>query len=106
MGGSTTLAEIGFVDWLKAPPASAPKFRNTKGEAVAARLKGDLPGFARLTQEGMGADWFFSSLGGISEQGEIVWGSGTGTRVSTHAKNLVRAVVLIICLSLTSIQCA
>lgn len=34
------------MDWLKSPPASAPKFRNIKGEAVAARMKGDFPGYA------------------------------------------------------------
>lgn len=42
VGGSTTLTEIGLMDFLKSPPTTASKFRNIKGEAVAARVRLDL----------------------------------------------------------------
>ena len=43
------------------------------------------------------ADYWIASVGAVSEEGDIVWGSGTGTRVAaTTAKNLVSGLLGVI----------
>jgi len=86
-GSSTTLQELGFVEYLKANPT---KYVNHKAAFVAASSKGDQAGMADAVAKGWLADYWFASVGAISETGEIVWGSATGTRLAPHTpKNLV-----------------
>jgi len=85
-GGSTTLAEIGFAELLK----TQTKWRDFKAESLAAIAKNDMKAALEARRLGLGADWFFTSCGAISEKGDMIWGSATGTRLSpTACKNLV-----------------
>jgi len=83
-GSSTSLHDIGFVDWLKSPAAAA--HTNYKGLAVA---KWGTAEYVTLTQKGLTADYFFTSASAVAETGELVWASATATRVSLAAKNTI-----------------
>jgi len=74
-GTSTTLIEIGFVDWMKAP-GSPYRYMNaewTKADDAAkrARLR------AKLSVE---ADWFLGSVQAICETGEVIGADASGSR--------------------------
>jgi len=89
-GGSTTLSEIGFTDYLKNARLGV---RNFKGDAMAAMGRGEMPAMFALLHEGLNADVFFTSCSAVTENGEIVFGDGTGTRVAANtAKSLIFVV--------------
>jgi len=87
-GGSRTLDEIGFVDWAK----TQTKFKDFKAEALTAEQKGDWSNALRLRKEGSQADFYFASAAAVSQDGAVMWGSATGTRVSINAGVLVFVV--------------
>ena len=70
---------------------------NARLTVAAARLaafyaalgKQDWKGVNEALKKGFVSDYWFSSVGAISEDGTIVWGAETNTRVSTTAANLV-----------------
>jgi len=80
MGASTTLDEVGFIEWLKSDDAKG--IKNYKGEAAAAEAAGKQGEAATLRRQGFASDIFFSGASAISETGEIVTGDLTGTRSS------------------------
>jgi len=88
LGGSITLEEIGFVNYIK----TRVDLKNYRLEAFAAQEKGDWAGAAAKRQEGLSADYFVSSVAGIAETGEIIGADATGTRVGPwahSAKNII-----------------
>jgi len=86
-GGSRTLAEIGFNDWAK----NQTKFKDFKAEAIAADAKNDGTS-AAIRKQGSQADFFYCSLAAVTQDGSLMWGSLTGTRVSINAGTLVCVV--------------
>jgi len=83
-GGSTSLEEIGYLDFLK-DGHKGKKWTNVKAAVVEAMGKQD---WAKMQQEqtkAWVANYWVTSAAGVSQQGDIVWGSATGTRVSAHA---------------------
>jgi len=84
-GGSRTLTEIGFNEWAK----NQKQFRDFKAEALAAEAKNDWGLASALRKQGSQADYFFSSLAAVTQDGSLMWGSLTGTRVSINAGTLV-----------------
>jgi len=87
-GGSRTLDEIGFKDWAK----SQTKFKDFKAEALACEAKGDWAGAGMARKNGSIADVMFASVASVSQDGILVWGSLTGTRVSIWSGTLVIVV--------------
>jgi len=87
-GGSTTLDEIGYKTWAK----NQKQFRDFKAEALAAEAKNDAATAMSLRKQGSQADYFFSSLAAVTQDGSLMWGSLTGTRVSFNAGTLVLVV--------------
>jgi len=87
-GGSRTLDEIGFKDWAK----NQKSFKDFKAEALAAEAKNDWGGASALRKQGSQADYYFASLAAVSQDGSLMWGSLTGTRVSINAGTLVLVV--------------
>jgi len=87
-GGSRTLDEIGFKDWAK----NQTQFRDFKAEALAAEAKNDWVNASALRKQGSQADYYFSSLAAVTQDGSLMWGSLTGTRVSINAGTLVLVV--------------
>jgi len=91
VGGSITLEEIGFIDYLK----NRTNVKNYRALALDLMAKNDWAGSAAVRREGMSADYFFSSVSAVAETGEIVGADATGTRVGgwvNAAKNLVLVV--------------
>jgi len=84
-GGSRTLDEIRFKDWAK----NQTQFKDFKAEALAAEAKGDWGAASAIRKQGSQADFFFSSLAAVTQDGSLMWGSLTGTRVSINAGTLV-----------------
>jgi len=78
MGASTTLDELGFIDWLKTDDVK--EIKNYKGEAAAAEQKGAGGEAASLRSAGYLADIFFCSVAAVSEAGDIVSGDLSGSR--------------------------
>jgi len=76
-GGSQTLDEIGYVDWAK----SQTKAVNLKAQYLEAQGKNDWAAAGALQKKGYTADNFISSVAAVSEQGDLTWGSLTGSRV-------------------------
>jgi len=87
-GGSRTLAEVGFNDWAK----NQTKFKDFKAEALAAEATNDWGGAAAIRKQGSQADFFYCSLAAVTQDGSLIWGSMTGTRVSINAGTLVCVV--------------
>jgi len=88
-GGSQTLLEMGYTDWAM----EAKGEKDFKAQYFAAMSKGDQAGAQAAMQKGMSADVFISSAGAISEKGDIVWGSLTGTRL-VHATTGANIIVV------------
>lgn len=88
MGHSTTLAQIGFVDYVKTQDA---RITNYKGKAVEAQSKGDMAGYGENIAKGNLADFYFSSVSAVTKEGDIVGVDLTGTRIGgwLTAKQLV-----------------
>jgi len=86
-GGSQTLVEIGYTDWAM----EAKGEKDFKAQYFAAMSKGDQAGAGAAMKAGMNADVFISSAGAVSEKGDIVWGSLTGTRLvlATTGANII-----------------
>jgi len=84
-GGSRTLDEIGYKDWAK----SQTSFKDFKAEAINAESKGDWGNASRYRKEGSNADVFFTSCAAVTQDGAILWGSMSGTRLSLNAGVLV-----------------
>ena len=80
-GYSTTLHEIGFVDWIK----TQTKWTDYKAQIVAAQGKNDWKTAGELQKKANVADYWFASCGAIAETGEINWASFTGFRVQAAA---------------------
>jgi len=80
LGHSTTLAQVGFVAWLKTSPLAG--VRNFKADAVKAMMSGDMAAHGRITNEGLLADVFYASVSAVTETGDLVWGDATGSRVA------------------------
>ncbi|KAI9020543.1 hypothetical protein DFJ74DRAFT_131663 [Hyaloraphidium curvatum] len=92
MGYSTTLVQIGFIDFLKENPEL---YDNTKGKAVEAQSKGDWAGYAKYIAEGASAAFFLSSANSVTAaEGNIHGCDLTGTRINgwTLAGNVVIVV--------------
>jgi len=88
-GFSTTLKDIGWYDFLK----TTDEFDDCKSQALAKQKDGDSDGYNELMNKGLSADYFFTSCAAVSQTGDIVWGSLTGTRVAGNtSKNLVFVV--------------
>jgi len=90
-GGSTTLTQIGFSEFLR---AQGDRIDNIKGKAAAAAEKGNMPEHYALLAKGLTADLFFSSVTAVAESGEILGVDLTGTRVGgwITSKQLVLVV--------------
>lgn len=89
-GGSTTLEEIGFIQLMIDNPT---KYVNLKAPYLEAMGKGDFAAAGAAATKGKFADYWLASVGAVSESGEIVWGSTTGSRVAAFTpKNLVFVV--------------
>lgn len=86
--GSTTLREIGFLDFLK----TTDKWRNLHAEFLA---ETDPIKAADKRREGMNADYFLSSVPAISEEGDIVVVDASGTRVGGFAYSAKNVVVVV-----------
>eukprot|EP01091_Cochliopodium_minus_P020078 TRINITY_DN8656_c0_g2_i1.p1 TRINITY_DN8656_c0_g2~~TRINITY_DN8656_c0_g2_i1.p1 ORF type:complete len:241 (-),score=77.46 TRINITY_DN8656_c0_g2_i1:66-746(-) len=82
--GSTTLSEIGFIDYLKGENP----YVNLKNAVFAER---DPQKQGELYRKGMGADYFISSITAVSQEGNFAVCDLTGTRVGgfTAAKNVI-----------------
>jgi len=88
-GSSTTLAEIGFVDYLKAAR------HGWKNLHEAVLKEKDQLKQASLRRKFVTADYFLSSVNAISKNGELVSCDASGSRVTAHpfaAKNLILVV--------------
>jgi LUD domain len=85
-GGSTTLAEIGFVDYLKEGDHG---WKNLHNEVLK---ENDLSKQTDLRRKMDTADYFLGSVNAISKNGELVACDASGSRVSAYpfaAKNLL-----------------
>ena len=87
--GSTTLAEVGLVDYLKGETP----YNNIKAKILAEK---DQQKIGSLYAEAFTADYFLSSVGAVSHEGEFIVSDATGTRVAgfTAAKNVLVVVGL------------
>jgi len=88
MAHSTTLEQVGFIEYLK---TQDDRINNYKGKAAKAAAANDFAEQGRLLSLGAGADLYFSSVAAIAETGEIIAGDLTGTRINGFlaAKSLV-----------------
>jgi len=78
MGASTTLDELGFIDWLKTDDVK--DIKNFKGEAAALDAQGKSAEAAAARAAGSIADIFFTGVAAVSEEGDIVTGDATSSR--------------------------
>jgi len=92
-GGSQTIVQIGLDDWLAGEGAKANGNKYWKGEAGAFAAKGDWANYGATINKGMAAHTFITSASAVSEEGDIVWGSATGSRVSPWIPQRVVFVV-------------
>jgi len=87
-GGSTTLGEIGFIEYLK----NATDYDNLHVKVFA---ETDWAKQAELRRLALSADYFISSVSGVAETGEFMVCDLTGTRTGAFcgsAKNLIIVV--------------
>lgn len=85
-GSSTTLAEIGFVEYLKNHPE---KYNNLHAAALSA---GDAMERMELMRKAVAADYFLASVNAIAETGELFAADASGSRVGAFpfaAKKLI-----------------
>ena len=66
LGGSTTLSQVGFTEHLK---TRGDAVVNLKAKAIAAQARGDMPAYAEHVRQAATADWFFSSVYAVTEDG-------------------------------------
>jgi len=88
-GSSTTLAEIGFVKYLKNNPE---KYNNLHAAALS---ESDQMKRMELMRKAVTADYFFASVNAIAETGELFAADASGSRVGAFpfaAKNLILVV--------------
>eukprot|EP00808_Paulinella_micropora_P003921 g73419.t1 len=76
---STTLHEIGWIDYVKEHPDCVG--RNTMAEKLEAMGKQDMAKAAEAQKAAFVSDYFFTSCSAITESGEILAADLTGTRV-------------------------
>jgi len=88
MATSRTLAEIGFIDYLKTQDS---RIINYKGQAAAAAATGNMAEYGALVSKGMTADMFVSGISALTEDGEVYAADLSGTRIGgwLAAKELV-----------------
>ena len=87
-GSSTTLIEIGFLDWIKGSSGR----RSTQAEVNAEQ---DPQKRSDLRRKSVTAEWFCASVNAVTETGELVAADKSGSRVGAMpfaAKNLVVVV--------------
>jgi len=91
VGHSSTLEEIGFIDYLK---NERKDLKNHQGEAAGAEAKGDYAAAGEARTRGYVSDVFFSSASGVSETGEFLAADLTGSRIAgwLAAKSVVIVV--------------
>lgn len=85
-GASTTLEQIGFVDLLK---SGQHPWNNLKAAVVAEQ---DPEKQAKLCKEGILSDYFLGSVHAITEDGELVTASASGSQLPSYAyssKNVI-----------------
>lgn len=85
-GSSTTLIEIGFVDFLR---KNSGKWKNLHEEILAEK---DSSKQAGLRRKSMGSEYFVSGVNAITKKGELVACDASGSRTGAFnfaAKNLV-----------------
>jgi len=87
-GASTTLDEIGYTTWAKGQT----KNKDWKAIAIEKQNAGDWGGAGAARKQGAIADWYYAGCTAVTEDGEILWASASGTRVSVWAHNLVFVV--------------
>jgi hypothetical protein len=91
-GGSITLEEIGFLDFVK----QRSDLKNYRTEAFAAAAKGDQALSFQLRSEGMAkADLFFSSLSAVTEDGVMISADASGTRVGALSHGAKQVVLVL-----------
>jgi hypothetical protein len=78
-GASITLGQIGFEALLK---TGSHPWRNLKGEALAEK---DMARQMALRRQAVMADYYLGSVHAISETGEIVIASATGSQLAAYA---------------------
>lgn len=76
---STTLTEIGFVDFLK---SSKHPWNNLKDKIVSEK---DPQKQAELRKKSVTADYFLGSVHAVSQSGEVVVASMTGSQLASYA---------------------
>jgi len=88
-GGSVTLEQLGFLDAVQ----QRSDLKNYRALAIDAMMKGDMAGSTALRTEGhQKADFFYSSVSAITEDGVLVAADASGTRTApmiAGAKNVV-----------------
>jgi len=93
LGFSTTLEQIGFHDYLKSKEAA--DIKNYKGEAAAFEAKGDMAKAGESRILGLSADIFFTGAAAVSEDGVIVSGDASSTRIAGLTAAKKKAVVVV-----------
>ena len=78
-GSSTTLSEIGFVDFLK---SGGHPWNNLKDRIVSEK---DLLKQMELRKKSVGADYFLGSVQAVSQSGEVVVASMSGSQLASYA---------------------
>jgi len=91
--GSTTLQEVGWINYLKANPTTFAE--NTRELAAAAMGKGDWGVSAKYNKAGCNADLFCTSVCAVTHKGEMISCDLTGTRVSGLPHTAGKVVVVI-----------
>jgi hypothetical protein len=78
-GGSSTLNEIGFVDLLK---SGKHPWNNLKERIVSEK---DLHKQAELRKKSVLADYFLGSVHAVTQSGEVITASNTGSQLAPYA---------------------
>jgi len=84
-GASTTLDEIGYTNWAKGQKS----FKDWKALAIEKQNANDWPGAGAARKQGAIADFYYTGMSAVTEDGEILWASASGSRVSILAGNLI-----------------
>jgi len=92
-GGSTTLIEVGWIEWVKDHPEAFG--HNFKADAAAAMGKGDWGTAGVANKLGLSADIFFTSADAITEDGNIFAVDQTGTRTGAFAHTAGSLIVVV-----------
>jgi hypothetical protein len=78
-GFSTTLEEIGFVDWMKSGKHA---WKNVKQDILAER---DHLAQHELRKRGVLSEYFLGSVHAVTRQGQTLTASGTGSQLPSYA---------------------